>query len=92
MRVHKGGLIFIVPCMERDERLITAFADELRAQRGALGLSQEELAHRVGVNRTYLAKLELSQNQPTLTVLKAVASALSIPLPEFISAVMARQQ
>ncbi len=92
MRVHKGSLMFIVPCMERDERLITAFADELRARRGALELSQEELAHRVGVNRTYLAKLELAQNQPTLTVLQAVASALSISLPELISAVVARQR
>lgn len=77
--------------MERDEALIAAFADELRARRSALELSQEELAHRVGVNRTYMAKLELAQNQPTLTVLQAIARALAVPLPELMSAVSTRQ-
>ena len=55
--------------MTRDETLIAAFADELRFRRAALRLSQEELAHRAGINRTYIAKLELARNQPTLTVL-----------------------
>ena len=45
--------------MTRDEALIAAFADELRSRRPALRLSQEELAHRAGVIRTYIAKLEL---------------------------------
>ena len=45
--------------MTRDEALIAAFADELRSRRAALRLSQEELAHRAGVIRTYIAKLEL---------------------------------
>lgn len=78
--------------MERDETLIVAFADELRARRSAMELSQEELAHRVGVNRTYMAKLELAQNQPTLTVLQAIATALAVPLPELVSAVLMRQR
>lgn len=52
--------------MTRDEALIAAFADELRSRRAALRLSQEELAHRAGINRTYIAKLELARNQPTL--------------------------
>lgn len=78
--------------MERDEALIVAFADELRARRTALALSQEELAHLVGVNRTYMAKLELAQNQPTLTVLQAIATALSVPLPEFLGGVLARRR
>ena len=78
--------------MERDEALIVAFADELRARRNALELSQEELAHLVGVNRTYMAKLELAQNQPTLTVLQAVAVALAVPLPDFLNSVLARRR
>ena len=78
--------------MERDESLIVAFADELRARRSALELSQEELAHMVGVNRTYMAKLELAQNQPTLTVLQAIANALAVPLSELLSAVAVRQR
>ena len=61
--------------MTRDEALIAAFADELRSRRAALRLSQEELAHRAGINRTYIAKLELARNQPTLTVLLRVAES-----------------
>jgi predicted transcriptional regulator len=48
-----------------------AFAAELKARRSGLKLSQEELAHRAEVNRTYIAKLELARNQPTLCVLRS---------------------
>lgn len=67
-----------------------AFAAELRARRTAHGLSQEELAHRAGVNRTYIAKLELAQNQPTLSVLHSLAMALNDDLLEVIKSVLSR--
>lgn len=67
-----------------------AFAAELRARRSALGLSQEELAHRAGVNRTYVAKLELAQNQPTLSVLLDLATALGDELPVVIESMLSR--
>lgn len=89
-QVHKCSKLNIVSKMERNETLIAAFADELRARRNLLALSQEELAHRVGVNRTYMAKLELAQNQPTLTVLQAIAEALATSLPELLHGVKAR--
>jgi transcriptional regulator with XRE-family HTH domain len=54
-------------------------------------LSQEELAHRAGINRTYIAKLELARNQPTLTVLLRVAEALEVPLPELIAGALGRR-
>jgi predicted transcriptional regulator len=76
--------------MDRDEALISAFADELRSRRNELGFSQEELAYRAGVNRTYIAKLELSQNQPTLTAMQCVAQALEVRLDELTAAVLKR--
>ena len=77
--------------MIRDEALITAFADELRSRRVGLGVSQEELAHRAGLNRTYVAKLELATNQPTLTALHLLAQALDVPLNDLMAAVLARR-
>src|SRR3990167_10486104 len=77
--------------MGRDEVLIAAFADELRSRRAALRLSQEDLAHRAGINRSYVAKLELARNQPTLTVMLRVAEALETPLPELIAGALARR-
>lgn len=76
--------------MGRDEALVEAFAAELRARRSVLKLSQEELAHRANVNRTYIAKLELAQNQPTLSVLHRLALALNHELPELIQATLLR--
>ena len=77
--------------MTRDETLIAAFADELRSRRVALHLSQEELAHRAGINRTYIAKLELARNQPTLTVLFRIAEALDVSLPELMAGALVRR-
>jgi len=69
---------------------VEAFAAELKARRSRLKLSQEELAHRAVINRTYIAKLELAQNQPTLTVLHRLASALDGSLPELLQATLRR--
>lgn len=78
--------------MERDDALLEAFAVELRHQRTELGFSQEELAYRAGVNRTYIAKLELARNQPTLRILNQLAGALNCKLPEFMANIFARHQ
>lgn len=92
MRVRKSGANATVSSMGRDEALLEAFAAELRARRGVMKLSQEELAHRASVNRTYIAKLELAQNQPTLSVLHRLAGALEHDLTELIQATLHRYQ
>lgn len=90
MRVRKVGCAAKILAMSRDDALLEAFAAELKARRAALKLSQEELAHRAEINRTYVAKLELAQNQPTLCVLHQLASALDNELPELLQAVLLR--
>ncbi|OPF61877.1 helix-turn-helix domain-containing protein [Hydrogenophaga sp. H7] len=70
--------------------LMRAFAAELKARRSELGISQEELAHRSDVNRTFVAKLELAQNQPTLTVLLKLAGGLGVELPELLQVTLKR--
>lgn len=88
--MHKSGWNAKVTAMSRDHVLLQAFASELKAQRSALKLSQEEFAHRADVNRTYVAKLELAQNQPTLSVMHRLAVALNTELPDLTQAVMQR--
>jgi DNA-binding XRE family transcriptional regulator len=70
--------------------LMRAFAAELRARRNALGVSQEELAHRCGVNRTFVAKMEIGQNQPSLTVLMKISEGLQVSLPALLGATVDR--
>jgi transcriptional regulator with XRE-family HTH domain len=76
--------------MSRDQALLEAFAAALKARRSELKFSQEELAHRAVINRTYVAKLELAQNQPTLTVLHRLAAALDNDLPGLLRATLLR--
>lgn len=58
--------------------LARAFGDVVREARLAAGWTQEELAHRAGVHRTYVGDLENGRKSPTLDVVEAIASALGI--------------
>jgi transcriptional regulator with XRE-family HTH domain len=52
----------------------------LRAQRVAAELSLRELSERTNVSNAYLSQLERGLHEPSLTVLRAIASALDVPL------------
>ncbi len=72
--------------------LMQAFAAEVKARRGVLGVSQEELAHRSDVNRTFVAKVELAQNQPSLSVLYKLSMGLEMELPELLRLTLQRYE
>jgi transcriptional regulator with XRE-family HTH domain len=52
----------------------------LRAQRVAAELSLRELSERTNVSNAYLSELERGLHEPSLRVLRAIASALGTPL------------
>ncbi|MEP9356763.1 helix-turn-helix transcriptional regulator [Xanthobacter sp. KR7-65] len=54
------------------------FARNLRALRQAKGLSQEELAHRAGIDRTYISSLERCVYSASIDVVDQIARALGI--------------
>jgi transcriptional regulator with XRE-family HTH domain len=78
--------------MRRDEALVKAFGLELKARRSKLNLSQEALADLAAINRTYVAKLELGTNQPTLSILHRLAQALGDDLPELLRETLKRYE
>jgi transcriptional regulator with XRE-family HTH domain len=49
----------------------------------AAGLSQAELAERMGVDRAYVSGLELGQRNPTIVTLWHIAKALDVKLRRF---------
>ena len=49
-------------------------------------LTQEELAHRAGIHRTYLSDIERGARNPSLINIEKLASALSVSLSELFSA------
>ena len=74
----------------RNQALVEAFAAELRTCREALGVSQEALARLAGVNRTFVGRLELAQNQPSISVLFHLSDALGLTPEAFITKIRAR--
>ena len=55
----------------------------VRRLRIAAGLSQAELAERMGVDRAYVSGLELGQRNPTIVTLWHIAKALEVKLRLF---------
>lgn len=66
--------------MSSGRDLNSAFADVLRQLREQAGLSQEALATKSGLDRTYISLLERGLRQPTLKTLDRLAGALNIRL------------
>ncbi len=58
------------------------FGYRVRELRQAKGLSQEELAFKVGVHRTYLGGIERGERNPSLKNIDLIANALGISLTE----------
>jgi transcriptional regulator with XRE-family HTH domain len=63
----------------RTERQVE-FGDRVRARRQRLGLSQEALALRASINRTYIASLEAGRRNPSLDLMARLAGALGVDL------------
>lgn len=74
----------------RDEALLAAFASVLKDIRRDCGLSQEQMALRAGVDRTFVGKLESGRNQPSLAVLFKLAQASSVEPEEFVRMICSR--
>lgn len=58
------------------------FGERLKELRGKNNLTQEDLAFRVGVDRSYMGFLERGEKNPTLLKLKLIAKAFNISLSE----------
>lgn len=56
----------------------------LKHVRKSLTLSQEELAHRSSLDRTYISMLERNIKQPTITTIFLLAEALEMKPSEFV--------
>jgi transcriptional regulator with XRE-family HTH domain len=56
----------------------------VRRLRSAAGLSQAELAERMGVDRSYVSGLERGQRNPTIVTLWHITKALGVRLRELV--------
>jgi transcriptional regulator with XRE-family HTH domain len=66
-------------------QLRRAFGAQLRHSRLASGISQEELAYRTGMHRTYISLLERGARTPSLDIVFRLCEALGQPPEDFIA-------
>jgi len=61
------------------------FGEKVRKLRLAMNLSQEELAFKTGVHRTYLGSIERGERNPSLKNITAIAKVLNVTLAQLFS-------
>lgn len=55
----------------------------IRCLRKKIGLSQEKLALKAGIDRTYLAGIELGKRNATIMSLEKIVNALEVSMKDF---------
>ena len=63
----------------------TKVGKRIKELRNKLGISQEELAFRSEIHRTYIASLEVGKRNVTIETLEKVVNALEVSLSEFFN-------
>lgn len=85
----------IVRRRERCERLnmipmsslLPKLGDSVRSHRKVLGISQEKLAERCGLDRTYISMIERGVRNPSLTSLAKLASGLDVTISNLLNGI-----
>lgn len=70
--------------MEREKSTMIQLGSRIRQARDRAGLTQEQLAERIGVSRTAVARYESGEIEPKLHNLAAIALALNVSADELL--------
>ncbi|MGB0769759.1 MAG: helix-turn-helix domain-containing protein [Flavobacteriaceae bacterium] len=71
--------------MDSKQNILLQFGDKVRAFRKEKGYSQEELAYRSGLHRTYIGMIERAEKNITLINIEKIANALEMNIYNFFS-------
>lgn len=71
--------------MSEHEQLHIVVAENIRNRRQSIGLSQEALADKCGLHRTYIGAIERGERNVTVNTLSRVAEALGCSAIELLS-------
>jgi transcriptional regulator with XRE-family HTH domain len=70
--------------MISDSEILKKFGDRVREIRKQKDISQEELAHRAGLHRTYIGMIERAEKNITLLNIEKIANALETSLKDLL--------
>jgi transcriptional regulator with XRE-family HTH domain len=70
---------------KQQDDLRRILADNIRAHRRHMGLSQEAFADLCGLHRTYIGSVEREERNVTLSTLEILAKALRVSVPDLLT-------
>ncbi len=73
--------------MKTKSKLLLAFGDTVRDLRNTEGISQEELAEKASLHRTYIGMIERAEKNLTIENINKITKALNISLSNFFTLV-----
>jgi transcriptional regulator with XRE-family HTH domain len=68
--------------MQIDTNILKTFGKNVRKHRREKGLSQEELAFKANLHRTYIGMIERAEKNITLINIEKIANALEVNIKE----------
>ena len=71
--------------MQIDTNILKTFGENVRKYRREKGLSQEELAFKANLHRTYIGMIERAEKNITLINIEKIANALEVNIKELIN-------
>lgn len=70
--------------MDSKQNILIKFGERVREIRKEKGLSQEELAHKADLHRTYIGMIERAEKNITLLNIEKIAIALEVKISKLI--------
>jgi transcriptional regulator with XRE-family HTH domain len=70
--------------MPKKTKILTAFGEAVREKRKEKGLSQEDLAFKADLHRTYIGMIERAEKNITLENINKIAKALDLSIYELV--------
>lgn len=70
--------------MISDSDILKKFGDKVRDFRKQRNLSQEELADKAGLHRTYIGMIERAEKNITLLNIEKIANSLEVEISELL--------
>ena len=70
--------------MESRHEILNLFGENVRKFRRLLNLSQEELAHKADLHRTYIGMIERAEKNITLVNIEKIANALEVQIEDLL--------
>lgn len=70
--------------MISEHDILNIFGENVRKYRRKLEISQEELALRADLHRTYIGMIERAEKNITLVNMEKIAKALKVPIEDLI--------